>query len=430
MEQSEQLPEDLTEEEIEDFLKEHSYTVLPGVDHEGRPHALLSPSSADRWGKCIASLQYTDDATNEAAEEGTRAHEFLEQMLMGQDVTVPDKEMLGYLEETLEYIREVEQDIKNAMSFTEQRFTFNEVFFGTADRTTIGQDERDRNIIHVFDFKYGIRNFVDIGETPQIPIYASLAIHELLQKNGFLPDDKLKTAVTVHVMQPRMNNFASRSMSLAQLRDEVAPYVKVADEIINNDKLAHIGESDIVPGTHCRWCPGKTQCEKHLDYESEMLLPFVPDLPLDKDVSRNREVKEQIKSIVSRTPKEKLYNLFRHRFLINELQKAAAKELYNEALHGTDLPIKLVKGKVNRAWIDDEETTAKNIKKLGIKDPYKKSLKGIGDLESELGKRKGELNTLLYKPEAPLVLVDESDPREKVESDKELIESVPAIKGE
>ena len=92
-------------------------------------HAVLSPSSADRWMTCTASVAATaeiPDTPSSFADEGTLAHELAANCLMkgheptdyiGKDITAPTsrgpifgnvtREMADYVEMYTDYIRDL-----------------------------------------------------------------------------------------------------------------------------------------------------------------------------------------------------------------------------------------------------------------------------------------------------------------------------------
>ncbi len=85
------------------------------------------------------------------------------------------------------------------------------------------------------------------------------------------------------------------------------------------------------------------------------------------------------------------------------------------AVMGRHALLKLVEGRSNRKYTDEEEV-AQAAQKAGYTDIYKKTLIGITEMERLLGKKKFAeiLGKLVYKPQGKVTLVPESDKRQEI----------------
>lgn len=124
-------------------------------------HAKLSPSSADRWSKCTASIAMEEglpDIISPYAEEGTRAHELLEKSI--RTCTPPMKVEFDFGEYDEQEMRKNVQiaydyiakgiDNPNVIIFSEVKVVFRDDCWGTVDIVKI-----DGSDLEIIDLKYG-----------------------------------------------------------------------------------------------------------------------------------------------------------------------------------------------------------------------------------------------------------------------------------
>jgi hypothetical protein len=144
-------------------------------------HSELPPSSADKWFHCHAwrrQVAGIEDTSSAAADEGTRAHEWLAKHLLGQqDLSAcPDEDMYDYLMECAEWVGK-----QPGERFVEQKVDFGETFgfvdlTGTSDLIIV-EDHR----ITVVDLKYG-KGLVEVPENLQMLTYLVGAVHRFGQR--------------------------------------------------------------------------------------------------------------------------------------------------------------------------------------------------------------------------------------------------------
>ena len=148
-------------------------------------HALLSPSSSERWLHCPKSVRLSEqfeDTTSVYASEGTEAHALCEHLVLtalGRHSTDPrswfkqySQEMQeaaeGYTAYIMETVAALRQDGVEPSVFVEQRLDMRSYVkdcFGTSDCVIIGGDT-----IVICDFKFG--KLPVPATSPQLRIYA------------------------------------------------------------------------------------------------------------------------------------------------------------------------------------------------------------------------------------------------------------------
>ena len=247
-------------------------------DH-GRAHALLSPSSAERWITCpasvrlIESLDRSDDGGSEWAEEGTRAHSLAEiEAAYEFGLTTHDEYRVfraAWLQKALDHdddIEEMEGHVATYVSMLQDAHaglsedgavtvrlevrvqTGVPGCWGTADAVLIG-----RTRVVVIDFKYGQGVRVHVHRNPQLMLYG-VGVLELVDLLGTI------THVDLGICQPRVSDGLSMwgitAASLREWRDHEAQ--EAAQESQRED--ARFGPSE----TACRWCPASGVCKPRL----------------------------------------------------------------------------------------------------------------------------------------------------------------------
>ena len=376
-------------------------------------HAKLSASGSEKWMTCTPSARMEEpfpDEGSEFAREGTFAHAVFEQELLrylGREVEPLPSELMhfdspalrDYVQESVDYcIKRIEaarERCKDPVFYVERRLDFSRWVpegFGTGDFVIITDD-----IVEVLDLKYGKGIYVDAKSNSQMRLYGLGAYNELSDLY-----DIQKVRMTI--LQPRLGNYSSEELSIADL-------LKWADDaVVPAAKLAWAGEGEFVAGAHCisSFCKARYTCPARAAQalavaKQEFGSAENAQLPLPETLSVER--------IAQLLPKAD--------FVINwftDLKEYALKQ----AEKGTPIAgYKLVEGRSNRRYSDEDQVAAKFIK-AGIPEAliYERSLRGITAMEAVLGKKKFAevLGELITKPEGKPTLVPEGDKRPAITS--------------
>lgn len=259
-------------------------------------HAVLSPSSAERWLHCTKSArleqEFTDQPT-QAAAEGTAAHALAEhklkkalKMRSRRPVSEFDSDEMeeltdAYRDYVLEQLEMERQTCPDAQTFIETKLDLTAYVpgsFGTSDCIIVSDNQ-----LHVIDLKYGQGIVVQAKENPQMKLYAlgALDIYDGLY-------DFQKVSMTI--FQPRRENVSTWTESVDALRKWAAEELKPKAELAND------GEGDFCSGDWCVFCKAAVRCRERAkaklelakqefslpplitDEEIEEILPKLPDL--------------------------------------------------------------------------------------------------------------------------------------------------------
>ena len=351
-----------------------------------RKHAILSASGAHRWLNCPPSARLEaelPDEVSEYAAEGTKAHKIAEGILLDKiDEPAPDEmnEMFEYVSRYVEVV--LEKWIPGAQLYIEQRLDFSPWVpegFGTGDAVIVSDD-----VLEIIDLKYGKGVQVSAENNPQLRLYALGAYNEF----GTLYDFQ---TVRMTIVQPRLDHVSTEELTLDEL-------LEWGEQIKPIAKQAYEGKGEFKAGDHCRFCKARRTCRARAEANLELAkYEFKkPELLSVEDVA---EILAQAEELAA---------------WAKDVKEYALTQAYR---HGVKFPgWKVVEGRSTRK-ITDEAALAERLAAEDI-DPYKKVLKGITELEKEMGrKRFAELAAdLIEKPPGRPTLVPESDKRPEINS--------------
>ena len=364
-------------------------------------HAVLSPSSAERWLHCTPSARLEakeKDAGSIYAQEGTLAHAIAEVKLKEYSRKLTKKaaedELLklqksdlfytGIMDEIQEYVDFCIAS-KNAMApdavmGVEERLDLSAYApdsFGTGDCILI-----DQRRIHIIDLKFGTGQVVDVVENPQLKLYALGAYRAW----GFIFETIKEVWITI--AQVRLGNIETYKIPVNDL-------LAWGEEIRPRAKMAYRGEGEREPGAWCRFCKVKTTCRKRTDWLLKGVNPEKPANTLsDKEIAALLFKAEDLKTWAK------------------ELEEYAL----NEALNGQKYDgWKIVAGRSVRK-ITDPDGLAKVLREKGYsaEQIYKpQQLEGITALEKIIGKKDFTALSKNYieKPQGKPTLAPETDKR-------------------
>lgn len=356
-------------------------------------HALLSPSSSERWINCPPSAKENvgGDTGSSYAQQGTDAHalcEYKVKKALGysvrdptEDLTYFDEEMSECTDAYCEYVMEQVQAAKaccpDPLVLVEQRLDFTRWVaesFGTADCVIVAD-----GVMTVIDFKYGLGVLVEADNNSQMRMYALGAQHL------FESIYDIQT-VRMTIFQPRRDNVSTAEISAEEL-------LSWADEVlIPAAILAAKGEGDYKAGKHCQFCKIKATCRKRTEYNLQLAqYDFaVPDTLADDEISM---ILDRAETFIG---------------WINDIKDYALEQ----AISGKQYPgFKVVEGRSNRRYTNDDAVAAV-VTDAGY-DPYERKLMGVTAMTKLLGKKKFDtlLGTLIEKPKGKPTMVPVSDKR-------------------
>lgn len=360
-----------------------------------RAHALLSPSSAERWIACPPSARFSEPLerkSSDAADEGTLAHSLGELILSHRLQRITNKEYRASLAEikkseyyckamfehadnyavfVLERFAEAITRSSDARLFIEERLDLTRYIkgsFGTGDAAAIADE-----VAEVIDLKYGKGKRVNAENNDQLKIYAL----GWLDKFGWLYDIKV---IRITIYQPRMDNISSWEISVDDL------YKWAAEIVTPVSEMAYAGEGEFKAGSHCDFCSGKAICKARAAYNLDQAGIDFADAMEEPD---NETVLKWMHHPNRMTPAEmvRIYTLSEG---IKSNLTSIEKYMLDEALKGTKWPgLELVHGKSRRV-LTDKEAVEKALIKAGYDrhDIFKpQDLISMTDIEKLTGKR-------------------------------------------
>jgi hypothetical protein len=412
---------------------------MAAVAHSDRAHATLSPSKAEMWFNCTASIPLIKllnppDTRTAAGDEGTAAHELLEASIKAQKAPT-DKRWLGKtFNKVWKVTREMAEAVqvcydlaleleldgwkiyseqKNAIQCTREGGTVD-----IAATKKIGKLWK----IKIIDYKHGRGVPVPAKENKQMRLYALGMIDKLYIR-------KELSEIELIIVQPRFSREPDRWMdtpenlfafeaTVTSKREKINDFLssKAFKKITDPAKLIEAAEGlvEFVPTEKgCMWCPLRRNC-------SALAASVIQSAGLDfKDVSSKQFTK---KDAVIKAEKQKTFlnpddvnKLALNLIFFKQWLSSFENHIYEMAAKGKLTDFKVVQGDSNRKWKDEEKVIAQ-LKKIGFEedDFMPRSLKGLGvisELFSDKKKREEFLKKNTIRPEGKPCLVFKNDPR-------------------
>lgn len=318
---------------------------------KAREHALLSASSAHKWINCPPSARLEaglPDQAGEAAKEGTLAHAMCElklsrlftdknmstrtyngRMKKLQEQELYSPEMDRFTDEYVDYIKEIAFGFQTSPTIMiEKKLDYSAYApegFGTGDCVMLHGRE-----LHIIDFKYGKGVPVSAEDNPQLGLYALGAIAEY----GFIYPIE---TVSLHIVQPRINNISRQEILLANLL-EWGEFVK------ERAALAFQGAGEFCDGPWCDSCFCKIAgtCRHRAEHNME-LMKYAADPITGRPKEPATLTDEEVGQILKRAQYLSAW--------VKKLEKHALDTLVG----GGEIPgWKLVEGRSNRTFTDTD----------------------------------------------------------------------------
>lgn len=217
-------------------------------------HAILPPSSADKWMECTAWLQANEGLQSRSsiyADEGTAAHEVLEMCLrMDMDPfdLTKDLDLADNLSLVTEWLSDYRLADPKIDYLIEKKMPWGKAIgypglSGTTDLAVVSDKE-----LVITDYKHGAGLIVDVETTKQLRIYLLGLIH--------LYGPRKKYRLIIFQPRGRTSESPLREYTISQKEvDEFRKEVKdAADKNFSGAGKRKAGE-------HCRFCLAAPKCK-------------------------------------------------------------------------------------------------------------------------------------------------------------------------
>lgn len=396
-------------------------------------HSNIGPSSAERWIACPGSValsaQCPRSPSNEYSVQGTVAHDLAERLvtdkieeldlmamigttikLEGFDIEVTDEMVDGVTlyrdvihgdqialmkgaRKGAEFHRYAETKIKIG--------SISEDLWGTADYIQFVKGYK----LIVYDFKFG-RGVVEAAENPQMALYG-LGAMETIAGEAF---DEIELVI----VQPRAGHVDGAVRRWTATKSWLENFRAKAHMAVQETKNP---SARIVPGDHCKWCPAKVSCPAiYKAAQDSAGADFDVVAPTETQIKAGEPYKGLPE--VSLMPIEKLAKAYSWREPIEAWFGSVADRI-QELLSADPNAVpgyKLVDGRSNRKWIDEEAVVAEWAPLLPEGAIFEHKLLSPAKLEKMPGVGKGKIDHLTFKPEAKKAIARDTDPRPKAAS--------------
>lgn len=389
---------------------------MENINHTNRKHALLSASGSSRWLNCTPSARleekFQESKRSIYAEEGTLAHEFGDlnlqfyngnisesvfnkeiKKLRKEDLYSPEmeEEIQKYVDIVLENYKAAKVNTPDAVLLIEERFDFSHIVedgFGTGDATIIAD-----GILEIDDLKYGKGIRVEAENNPQLKLYGlgALASYDMMYEIH---------TVRLNIIQPRLNHYSSWDISREDLETWGNRIVKP------KAKKAYEGKGVQKAGDWCRFCKVKPMCATLAARNIKLAAHEFKDPHL--------------------LTEKQLLEVYKQQPMLVDWVNSVSKYLLDEALKGKNWPgYKLVEGRSNRKWSDEEKVRETLLDQGFDESEYITSkLSTITQIEKNITKDvfRDLLSDYVIKPQGKPTLVDVKDKRQAlgVEDAKEV----------
>ena len=371
-------------------------------------HAVLSPSSAERWISCPASVALIRTLEHEHelppassyAAEGTAAHalavimaqhRILHQMDDAQfgralfrwrqdyhAVVEDEREMSGYVAEYLDFLAHQLDAYGSSTLLLEQRVpTGVPSCWGTSDAVVVSP-----RVLHITDLKYGKGVEVSAIDNPQTRLYGIGALEAF---GDILGEVEL---VAMSIFQPRINNVVTEELPAHELRAWRDSIIPIAEEALG--PAAHYGPSDKA----CRWCPAAGNCRAQLEWAVARDFSVVPESLTPPELQAALDAIPFIESWCS------------------AVKTHALDLIFNK---GGDIPGYKAVASSGKRYIMDEQGALEALQLIGyeLNEVVNQKIKGIGALEQLLGRNvfAHMMKPYVGKTNGSIALAPETDSR-------------------
>jgi hypothetical protein len=365
-------------------------------------HSIYSPSSLSRIIKCPGSVGLIDDLmiTNTItasrpssyAAHGTMLHDYLERCYNDQAVFERlNKDDQFLTQECIDYLEILIASLghKNFMVKSESRIDLDQWgipdVWGTLDYQVIDPIKQHIDII---DWKFGAGIPVYAEKNPQLLTYAA----------GALGWPTTIQTITLHIVQPAIENFSTYDLTTSELYDWIHGTLAIAINKCSN------GSKEFNSGVEqCRWCEAQNHCKTRIDDVHNIAI----------------ELFEANKRLATCPNTNELMWLINNTPLIEQAIKDIRLYIQTDMLKGGIYPdLKLVRGRSNRKWIDESKTIKWLSENTEIEEFYNSKIRSPSQIEKEMGKLKqmDDFKKLYEQLEGKITLVGASDKRPAIQT--------------
>lgn len=396
-------------------------------------HAKLSPSSANRWLNCPASVIVSEGITDKGSSyalEGTAAHFLASEALQGEfpvhqqlysliivapngdcEIVPPsaritgsnhrtvqiDLDMINNVSNYIEYVRGIVRDTGGTL-FVEQSLGIGHLTGepnakGTSDTVILTDNE-----LIIIDLKYGMGVKVDAENNQQLMLYALAALNEY----DFYADF---TQARLVIHQPRLNHVSEWTISIDDLQAFGEQVKRAANYIATLDVDSITDDDFCVSDDTCKFCKALPTCPQAQKEVFEAIANDFDDLTDDSG--------DELEN-------DRLAECYGKLDFIKTWCKAIEQATFDKLAKGENVEgFKLVEGRAgSRKWADESE--AENLmKSMRIKVDLMYDKKIISPTSAErlaktdkIGSTQwGKLQDLIVKPQGSPTIAKADDKR-------------------
>lgn len=367
-------------------------------------HSLISPSGAHRWAICAGSVRLTmneKQTTNDRAQRGTDIHQLGEALLKGQEFIVgtsvlrdgnngmfyANADMLDEATRYCNYVKALATE-PTAEIIAEAHVSILPEYdvSGHVDATVINGNE-----LHIIDLKTGA-GAVSAEENLQMQLYA---LGTLDEHSLFYDFEK----VVLHIVQDNAsisntNSWETTPEDLEDFREWITERARLA---LQEDSVCTPTEKA------CQWCSHASKCEALANAVTDMF--------------EELDEREVLGTTADELTLETITGLLERRGLFDRAMKAYEQRIMDELHQGNEVKgYKLVLGRKNKKWVNENEAYDKLTKWLPIDEVAPRKLVSPTQAEKLLGKevstrKKNIFEELYEKPDGQPQLAPSSDKR-------------------
>ena len=356
-------------------------------------HAKYSPSQLSRIIACPGSVFMGEGIeqlpTSPYAAEGTMLHSYMEQYIDSN--TMPDvrTDYKVLLERCMDYLTSIRDN--NSAIFTEM-YMISAVetdVAGTADVVLINPTT---SAAHIVDWKFGGGVHVAVLDNPQFLAYAWLLLEKFPSINQ----------VTVHVAQPRLDNFDYQTMTREYVdnwyKSVLSPALRMAERIDNPVLRPSLDT--------CRWCRANAVCPaRHAQVNQQAAEAFA----MYADIEVQRVDHKKIAEFYAKIPP--LENVIK---AVKDYVRTQCYLKGENAIPG----YKVVQGRGSRKWAVSPDRVIDFMEKNGIDagELFESDIKSVAAVEklAKSLKTDPDFRKLYHTEYGAASVVPSSDPRKAI----------------